>query len=491
MNLIKVTSRSTAAIIAGILFSPFALKAADFTWTSSANSSFTVGGNWLDGSSPQSTNPASTNSITTPTNFGTVNLNTSSSSSPSYLQNFTVDLGTDWSWVGQTSDRYLNITGTLSKSGAAALSFRNGATGVNLNLTINQINLSEGSLSFGGLNTALSATYLSKLNVTGGTTVGSGAVLNVDSPSATFVGITANGTLNVFEVNQGGTSGGITAASIAGSGTIQTRDAANSSGTAAVRGTLNLNGTSGSATFTGQLANASGSVAGTATTLAVGKGGAYTQVLSGNNNTYSGGTAVTAGTLLVNNTSGSGLGSGSVDVSGAGTVLGGTGIIAPNGKDISIANGTLAVGNVGDATGSGTVDLQFSNAGGPVNFNLSTDATVRLDIWSPGNSEKLIFDSGSSALTSINLNGATLRVDSTYTSWQRGDSFDLFDWGTAPTTLFSSAYVLPLLGSGLTWDTTNLYTTGVITVVPEPSTVFLVGLAGLFLLIQRRQRRLL
>jgi len=46
---------------------------------------------------------------------------------------------------------------------------------------------------------------------------------------------------------------------------------------------------------------------------------------------------------------------------------------------------------------------------------------------------------------------------------------------------------MPDLGGGLSWDTSNLYTTGAIGVVPEPATLALLTLGGLAIL--RRSRR--
>lgn len=50
-----------------------------------------------------------------------------------------------------------------------------------------------------------------------------------------------------------------------------------------------------------------------------------------------------------------------------------------------------------------------------------------------------------------------------------GDSFDLFDYNGGKSGTFDSI-VLPTLSGGLSWDQSNLYTDGTITVVPEPST---------------------
>ena len=71
------------------------------------------------------------------------------------------------------------------------------------------------------------------------------------------------------------------------------------------------------------------------------KDGSGTLTLTGNN-IYTRGTTVNGGTLLVNNTAGSGTGTGTVTVNNAGSTLGGTGTIAARSQ--SMQEETLRLG---------------------------------------------------------------------------------------------------------------------------------------------------
>ena len=55
-----------------------------------------------------------------------------------------------------------------------------------------------------------------------------------------------------------------------------------------------------------------------------------------------------------------------------------------------------------------------------------------------------------------------------------GESFDLFN---GPTSGSFAQISLPALSNGLSWNTSNLYTNGTISVVPEPATLSLLGSA--------------
>ena len=75
--------------------------------------------------------------------------------------------------------------------------------------------------------------------------------------------------------------------------------------------------------------------------------------------------------------------------------------------------------------------------------------------------------------------GGTLNVTNLGGTLVEGQSFDLFDFDFALSSGIFSAVNLPSLDSGLEWNDSALYTTGVISVIPEPGTpALLASLAG-------------
>ncbi len=67
-----------------------------------------------------------------------------------------------------------------------------------------------------------------------------------------------------------------------------------------------------------------------------------------------------------------------------------------------------------------------------------------------------------------------------------GVAFDLLDWGELSGVF--DELVLPELAGGLSWDVTSLYTTGVISVVPQPASVLPLLVGGIAMLLGRSRR---
>ncbi|PAW64288.1 MAG: hypothetical protein B9S38_16535 [Verrucomicrobiia bacterium Tous-C4TDCM] len=85
--------------------------------------------------------------------------------------------------------------------------------------------------------------------------------------------------------------------------------------------------------------------------------------------------------------------------------------------------------------------------------------------------------------------GGTLNVTNLGGTLVEGQSFDLFDFDFALSSGIFSAVNLPSLDSGLEWNDSALYTTGVISVIPEPGTpALLASLAGVLALRRRRRK---
>lgn len=175
-------------------------------------------------------------------------------------------------------------------------------------------------------------------------------------------------------------------------------------------------------------------------------------------NTYSGGTLVNEGTLQVNNTSGSGTGTGPVTIAPAATLSGNFNI-----DSATTIGGSLLVGD--------------SNFGS--DLTLQSTATTYFDLYSA-----TAYDTIDVAST-FQLDGRiVLNTRNGYVVFG-GTTFRLLDWGSINAAGFNLATDLDLSGvaiaHGVTWDTSAFLTRGeLIAVVPEPGTgAFLaLGLLG-------------
>jgi len=236
-------------------------------------------------------------------------------------------------------------------------------------------------------------------------------------------------------------------------------------------------------------------------------------VILGGANTYGGGTEVLGGTLLVNNTTGSGTGSGPVLVT-TGTTLGGIGTLRPTGANGIMIEGTLAPGTPlindgvgrlsfatvnGDLVFAATSELVFElYSNGANGLALTFDSNGFIDTiggtFNGTGSDSLAFtSSGFGLLDFTNATAGSLGVifGTGYTP-QLGDAFDLLDFNQV-SGLSTSLLSLPNLStydSEWVWDDTKFTSHGVIaitTVIPEPSRAALCLLAGLATALRRRR----
>ncbi|MBK8037444.1 MAG: autotransporter-associated beta strand repeat-containing protein [Verrucomicrobiaceae bacterium] len=391
----------------------------------------------------------------------------------------TATLSFDQGALDVTTLTMASRTGTGTGNATATLNLGDSAAPGSPTTTIGTVNMA--------VNTSAGGTVTSNLVITGGTVnigTGSGTAINMANAAA---GRTAVSNINLT----GGTL------SVTGD-IVRTGGAGTETATITVNGgSLNLNGKSigtAGAPITLQAQSGTNTISGLAE---LNGGGLLTKsttgVLSmGDGNTYTGGTLVSDGTLLATNTTGSATGSGAVTVAAAGT-LGGTGsIIAGSNNNITI-DGILNAGMPTSTTGTalaltvgGTGQLQFNgttvfdlfaNTGG-VNLPTSNDRVV---VNAPAGSN-IIF--GTSSILQISTTLAP-------TAYANGDTWQLFDWsGVAGGVTGGFASInLPVIDSAFMWDTANLYSLGVVSViaVPEPSRALLM-LLGLLGLMMRRRR---
>lgn len=164
-------------------------------------------------------------------------------------------------------------------------------------------------------------------------------------------------------------------------------------------------------------------------------------ILTGSN-TYAGGTLVSGGTLLINNTAGSGTGTNFVQVSSVG-IIGGNGLI---GGPVTV--GTSATLRPG--SGTDTTTLTLTNT-----LTLAGNAAFVLNRTNVQNSSR------AAGLTTVTY-GGTLSVTNSGDALQAGDTFTLFS-AASYVGAFTNI-VLPTLSSNLGW-TTNLNTSGSLTVI--------------------------
>lgn len=250
------------------------------------------------------------------------------------------------------------------------------------------------------------------LSLNGTGVAGGGALLNSSATSVTYSGPLALGGPGTITAGSG-------AIALSNTGTI----------TGAGFG-LTLGGSAAGCSLAGVVATGAGTLT---------KSGSGTWSLTGDN-TYSGLTSVEAGTLLVNNSSGSGTGSGAVTVQNLAT-LGGTGSVA--GAVTIQGGGSLAAG----AAGAGTLTLSAANTsltfddGAALEYEIGgTDASPASDRVNLTGASSTIAFGATATLRLHKLAGATLNPT--------GRTFVLFDYNGADPVL--PAWTIDLGDTGWT-----------------------------------------
>lgn len=200
-----------------------------------------------------------------------------------------------------------------------------------------------------------------------------------------------------------------------------------------------------------------------------------TTSLSGSN-TYVGGTTVDGGTLLINNTTGSGTGTGAVQVI-SGT-LGGTGTIA---GAVTIGSGSGSGAVISPGTSAGTQTIQSA-------LMLNSDATYKFELnSSTGMADKIVANG-------ITINGATFSfTDLGAESLAPGMMFVIIDNASiSPTagTFSNLANNSTFTNNGNTYRVSYEGGSGndlTVTVVPEPATWGIVAWGSLVLFVLGRR----
>ncbi|HYD85110.1 MAG TPA: autotransporter-associated beta strand repeat-containing protein [Opitutus sp.] len=201
------------------------------------------------------------------------------------------------------------------------------------------------------------------------------------------------------------------------------------------------------------------------------KVGTGTWTLTGAN-TYDGSTLISAGTIKIDNASGSAFGTGNVTIGIGGTLTGAgsfTGALENNGVYAPGNSPELALHSSFSQGATGILEMEIAG----LTRGIGYDALNVSGALTFGGSLQLSLIDG--------FDAASLTI---------GDTFNLFDWGSASGT-FSFLDLPDLSAHGLTWDISALYTTGELGVsaIPEPSTYAMLAGAAAMVFAAWRGRR--
>lgn len=473
-----ITTNVNATISSGLTGSAGLTKAGAGTLTLSGVNSYS-GGTFINAGTLSFSDPTAANAGSLPGGSITIlngaTLQYTGASTGGFNRGFVLGSGTT-TIAGTASSGGLNAGGGFSFTGSGAR-------------TLVLDNVSGNAMTFAG----------SLGDGTGGATSlvknGSGSV-NLNGTANTYTGNTTinGGSVLTNGVNRISTSGTVFLSAgaqlrIGGDQTFANLQDGTGGG-----GTLNRNGV-GTSIATIQSGSFSGRINDSAADriIAVNKSTAGVLRLSGTVNTYTGGTTISAGTLLINNASGNALGLGAVSVTSS--TLGGNGFAAlGSANSISVGSGgVIAAGDVNVASGIGTLTFSGSATTGSI-LNMQAGSSFTFDLAAGDANDTVRFYNYAGASDFLRDGGG---VTLNFAGAQAG-TYDLFTfYSNAGTTLTSAGFTEAtsnfVLGSGLTGYTTtwDYSSTGVIsltlTAVPEP-TVLGLALGGLALCLRRRRR---
>ncbi len=272
---------------------------------------------------------------------------------------------------------------------------------------------------------------------------------------------------------------------------VLTLNAASATGTLDFRNPVNLNGAARTVRVEAGTAIMSGEIIGWGNNGYLIKAGEGTLKLTANNAVaaYVWGTTVQAGTLLVENTSGSATGRGYVRVND-GATLGGSGIIAPWSTGITADSGaTIAPGS-----SIGTLTLNGAGAAGAV-LTMDSGARFAFEVDDFGDSDRIVFWNYVAGDLVLNDNAIDLSVLGPFGAGLRTYTVTLFEFysdnGSTPTA--SDMFGGLTLGSldpriysaSLVFNANSI---DLVYAVPEPASLAWLGLGGLLLIRRRRAK---
>jgi len=455
-------------VITALIVCTLPSQAATYNWNGLANAPTDVAGNWLVGGNPPGTPPGASDTIGNPTL-----LNNAGVTGLLEVANFEFTLGSAWRMRGDPiSTNTLKVNDTMLFDSTSNLFFDQRASTRTLFLDIAKIEkrntgtLRLGNTPNGDNGFPIDGLEVGTLEMHQGSTflfLTSTATSSIDNLK--FEGAAAK-TLNLHEIK--GTSTWSTTTTV---GAISGGDNATITTGSGATATLDLNLAASGNEYTGIISGG----------VVLVKSGAGAVSFEGAN-TYTGGTAIAAGTLLVNNSNGSGLGSGAVTVQNGGTLAGG-GIVALGGAfGITVENGGL----VSPGNSIGALSIDFGGTSGGLNMQDGSGFVFELGSNNTSDLVRLLNFSA----TDWNF-GATVNLN--FPSAVFGN-FELFRLYTdSGSTLYTGALdISSLVVNGLTPGQYNLtYNEGILslTVIPEPSRLTLLFLViGVFFICRGWQK---